>query len=187
MIHLATPPPHPSEAPITTINPLATTPPPPTSGVKLSLITISPQRSAPRPLKFDVSPSTRTTLVASSIKESDQESIPSNKTSSDGSQPCSVGDGSTPAFGEGNILLSASTGGKDASKRKKPKTNILKSNSSLISRVVPHEAYSKRVQEHSADGLLLFANVNRAFQWLDLSSPTPAKVCTPSTRATHRS
>ena len=181
VIHLATPPPHPSEAPITNINPLATTPAPPTAGVKLSLVTISPGRSASQLYKFNIPPSTRSPLVASSIKESDQESIPSNETSSDGNQSHVIGDSSTPAFGEGNLLLSVPIGGKDVSKRKKPKTNILKSNSSLISRVVPHEAYSKRVQDHSADGLLLFANVNRAFQWLDLSSPTPAKVWSPFT------
>jgi catabolite repression protein CreC len=62
-------------------------------------------------------------------------------------------------------------GGKDAAKRRKPKNNIAKSNSSFISRVIVHEHLQKRLQEHPADGLFLFANINRAFQWLDLSSP----------------
>ena len=39
-LHLATPPPHPSEAPIVNPNPLATTPQAATAGTKLSLLTI---------------------------------------------------------------------------------------------------------------------------------------------------
>ena len=52
----------------------------------------------------------------------------------------------------------------------KPKNNIVKSNSSYVSRVIPHEALQKRLSERSQDGLMAFANVNRAFMWLDLSS-----------------
>jgi WD40 repeat protein len=60
---------------------------------------------------------------------------------------------------------------KDPSKRRKPKNNISKSNSSFISRVIVNEMLAKRLQERPADGLFAFANINRAFQWLDLSSP----------------
>jgi hypothetical protein len=63
---------------------------------------------------------------------------------------------------------------KDHLKRRKPKNNIVKSNSSFVSRVIPHEGLTKRLQEHSPDGLFAFANINRALQWLDLSSPTKA-------------
>lgn len=77
----------------------------------------------------------------------------------------------TPAFGESNSLL-APAAQKDASKRRKPKNNMTKSNSSFISRVINHEALPKRLQERPRDGLFAFANINRAFQWLDLSSPT---------------
>ena len=52
----------------------------------------------------------------------------------------------------------------------KPKNNIVKSSSSYVSRVIPHEALAKRLTEHAPDGLMAFANVNRAFTWLDLSS-----------------
>lgn len=41
-----------------------------------------------------------------------------------------------------------------------------------VSRVIPHEALQKRLAERSADGMFAFANVNRAFVWLDLSSET---------------
>ncbi len=66
-------------------------------------------------------------------------------------------------------MLSAT--GKDAGKRRKPKNNIAKSNSSFISRCIVNENMAKRVQERPADGYFAFANINRAFQWLDLSSP----------------
>jgi predicted esterase len=59
---------------------------------------------------------------------------------------------------------------KDPLKRRKPKSNIVKSNSSFVSRVIPHESLSKRLQEHDPNGLYAFANVNRALQWLDLST-----------------
>lgn len=58
---------------------------------------------------------------------------------------------------------------KDPSKRKKPKQGMIKSNSSFISRVIPHELMLKRLLDRDADGLMAFANINRAFQWLDLS------------------
>lgn len=41
---------------------------------------------------------------------------------------------------------------------------------------MPHEAMTKRIQEHNPEGLLAFANINRAFQWLDLSSSNDTKV-----------
>lgn len=83
--------------------------------------------------------------------------------------PLSIG--SAPAFGEGNSMLSATATSKDAGKRRKPKNNIAKSNSSFISRCIVHENLTKRLQERPADGYFAFANINRAFQWLDLSSP----------------
>ena len=52
---------------------------------------------------------------------------------------------------------------------------MVKSNSSYISRVIPHEALTKRLQERASDGLLVFANVNRAFQWLDISTDNQFK------------
>lgn len=82
--------------------------------------------------------------------------------------------GSAPAFGEGNAHLSP-VNAKDAGKKRKPKNNMTKSNSSFISRVIVHENLSKRLQDRPADGLFAFANINRAFQWLDLSSEK--KVC----------
>ncbi|KAJ5225870.1 hypothetical protein N7468_007095, partial [Penicillium chermesinum] len=129
---LATPPPHPSEAPIINPNPLATVPAPPTSGVKLSLVSLDPRRKPPTFLK--------TATPA-------------------------------PLFGEGNPALALPpVAAKDASKRRKPKNNIIKSSSSFVSRVITHETSAKRLGDRDPNGVFAFANINRAFQWLDLNS-----------------
>ncbi|KAF2139395.1 uncharacterized protein K452DRAFT_320521 [Aplosporella prunicola CBS 121167] len=171
-LHLATPPPHPSEAPVHNPNPLATTPSPPATGTKLSVTVLSP-RPSPRLQRSGTINSTRSGMPPS-IQESPQESqsagsefsLPYNRSNGFGYQ-------ATPTFGEGNPALGASNGkeAKDPLKRRKPKNNIIKSNSSFVSRVIPHENVAKRLQERNADGLLAFANVNRALQWLDLSAP----------------
>lgn len=82
-----------------------------------------------------------------------------------------------PAFGEGNTALTL-TASRDALKRRKPKNNIVKSNSSFVSRVTPHEQLAKRLAERDAGGTFAFANVGRSFQWLDLSSSTKAEPLT---------
>lgn len=130
-LHLATPPPHPSEAPVVNPNPLATVPTPPTSGVKLSLVSIGSRIKTPT-LPLD-------------------------------------GAGTAPLFGEGNPALAAPIV-KEGLKRRKPKNNIIKSSSSFVSRVITHEAATKRLSDRNPDGLFAFANINRAFQWLDLSA-----------------
>lgn len=179
-IHLSTPQPHPSEAPIANPNPLATTPVPPTAGVKLSLSIVSPRRAQPKLYKLNAFGSTRSNLVTYSIKESEKESRTSHDTNSDGAPQQFMADvsGKAPAFGENNLFLSSASG-KEGLKRRKPKTNIAKSSSSFISRVIQHDAMSKRLQEHTPEGLFMFANINRAFQWLDVSSTTISKVCSP--------
>jgi hypothetical protein len=173
-LHLATPPPHPSEAPITNPNPLATTPQPATAGTKVSLLSLSSRANLP-PLVYGIDRNTRSG-IQSSIQEHPNEGrssteIPGSSdgdTSVTGSARATLSIGSAPAFGEGNLMLS---GGKDAGKRRKPKNNIAKSNSSFISRCIVHENMAKRVQDRPPDGHFAFANINRAFQWLDLSSP----------------
>ncbi|KAB8224187.1 hypothetical protein BDV33DRAFT_188456 [Aspergillus novoparasiticus] len=130
-LHLATPPPHPSEAPVVNPNPLATVPTPPTSGVKLSLVSVGQRNKLP--------------VFTSKEKVT------------------------APPFADGNPALAAIPT-KDGLKRRKPKNNIIKSSSSFVSRVITHEASSKRLNDRNPDGLFAFANINRAFQWLDLSS-----------------
>jgi hypothetical protein len=85
-----------------------------------------------------------------------------------GSAKMALSIGSAPAFGEGNTMLAGTS--KDAGKRRKPKNNIAKSNSSFISRCIVSENLSKRLQDRPANGYFAFANINRAFQWIDLSS-----------------
>lgn len=176
-LHLATPPPHPSEAPIHNPNPLATTISPPTAGTKLSLLILAPrQLSQPQLYRVDTTNSTRS-QIPPSIQESPHEgqsqaSDTASHTKINGVAP--PGAFHAPVFGEGNPHLSVLNGkdSKDPLKRRKPKSNIIKSNSSFVSRVIPHEALSRRLQEHDPSGLYAFANINRALQWLDLSSPS---------------
>jgi len=175
-LRLATPPAHPSEAAIPNPNPLATTPAAPTAGVKLSLTTVGSRKVVPQ--IYSLLSRTSEKMNFSTIKESEKESRTSQETGSDSaaSQTHSNGiSGKAPAFGASNSLL-APVPAKDPLKRRKPKTNIVKSNSSFISRVIPHEAISKRLQERNSDGLFAFANVNRAFEWLDLGTSTHHKV-----------
>ncbi|KAL2018273.1 hypothetical protein VTK56DRAFT_1027 [Thermocarpiscus australiensis] len=167
-LHLATPPPHPSEAPIVNPNPLDINIPSATAGTRLSLVNldVGPLSSA----LFRAS--SRSDGVRGSIEERPDESQTSTEVRESSSDAGRVNN--TPVFGEGNALL-APAAQKDANKRRKPKNNMSKSNSSFISRVINHETLSKRLQDRPRDGLFAFANINRAFQWLDLSSPGAAK------------
>jgi hypothetical protein len=175
-LHLATPPPHPSETPIINPNPLATNPQPATAGTKVSLLSMSSRAQPLSLFKVHTNRSARSG-IQSSIQENPNEGRASADvapgsdagTSLSGSSKPIQSLGSAPAFGEGNTMLL--TPSKDAGKRRKPKNNIAKSNSSFISRCIVHENMAKRVAEHPIEGYFAFANINRAFQWLDLSSP----------------
>jgi len=164
-------------------NPLATTPQPATAGTKISLLALD-VRPLPPAFYRVVS---RSGGVQQSIQEHPDESK-SSTTEGRGSSSDAGGavrninssdlptlSPSAPAFGEGNALL-APPNTKDANKRRKPKNNMTKSNSSFISRVIVHETLGKKLQERSPDGLFAFANINRAFQWIDLSSPTKVRM-----------
>lgn len=140
-------------------NPLATVPLPPTSGVKMSLVITSNYKSPP-----NLYSSRASAFDLRSIKESEKE----GRHSESGSWSYI----SAPAFGEGNpALMIAPAPAKEGLKRRKPKNNIIKSSSSFVSRVITHENSAKRLADRNPDGLYAFANINRAFQWLDLSSP----------------
>ncbi|KAK3941667.1 WD40 repeat-like protein [Diplogelasinospora grovesii] len=195
-LHLATPPPHPSEAPVINPNPLATTPQPATAGSKLSLINLDVRPLPPAFYRVSSNasgqglqqnsiqehPDEHSHSSTEKLRESSSEFAGGRNTNSsiDTQQPLYQPSASagTPAFGEGNTLLTPANPPKDASKRRKPKNNMTKSNSSFISRVIIHETLSKRLQERASDGLFAFANINRAFQWLDLSSPQKAEYLT---------
>ena len=192
-IHLATPPAHPSEPPVTNPNPLSTAPHPVVAGTKLSLVQIKPRTSAaaqaaeslPLPTNLyrhpTVSASSRDTATHDG-PESHFSADTTDGNSSLGSKS-GGGPGADPAyphhvpekFGNGNASLAPAASGKNHHQRKRPKTNIAKSNSSFVSRIVTHESLTRRLAERSPEDLMAFANVNRAFCWLDLDSPI--KVC----------
>jgi hypothetical protein len=86
--------------------------------------------------------------------------------------------GQTPVFGQGNPALTQANGKepKDILKKRKPKNNMVKTNSSFVSRVIPHDNLTKRLNEHSLDGIYAFGNVSRSFQWLDLSAGSKVRI-----------
>ena len=157
-LHLATPPPHPSDVPQPNNNPLATTIGPPTAGLKLSIVVLA-SRKLPARLSF------RDARSSSIVPPSIQEEGPNSMKDAE-----SMANGAGLAFGEGNPALTAPPTKARKELKLKPKNSIVKSNSSYVSRVVPHDTLPKRLSERSADGLFAFANVNRSFVWLDLSS-----------------
>lgn len=166
-LHLATPPPHPSDAPQPNNNPLATTIGPATAGVKLSLVTLTPTRLPPQNLF-------RVQSLRSNIPHSIQEETQSPRSDA-GSTANGFGSASyyssALGFGDNNPALNVVMPVKGKKEQKlKPKNNIVKSNSSYVSRVIPHDHLPKRLSERAADGVFAFANINRAFVWLDLSS-----------------
>ena len=171
---LATPPPHPSEAPAVSNNPLSTVIAPPTQGVKLTLVITSRTKGPPQLYDIEGADVSRPNFSTYSIKEKEETRISEDAVSKESdvvSQPLTTSsNGKAPAFGANNALLATQAMPKDPSKRKKPKTNMMKTNSTFISRMVPHEALSRRLQERDADCIMCFANINRAIQWLDLTS-----------------
>lgn len=181
-LHLATPPPRPSEAPVINPNPLATNPQPASAGTKVSLVSIE---ARPSPFFYKGATSTPLSLqnTHSSIKEHPSERYSTDAgLSSDGGNgslsdapPTSLTLGSAPAFGDGNAAL-LPINPKDAGKKKKPKNNMTKSNSSFISRVIVNEHLTKKLTDRALDGVFFFANINRAFQWLDMAGTKKARV-----------
>ena len=122
--------------------------------------------------------STRSNLGTYSITESEKESRDSYDFASNGITPQSLTPatpGKAPAFGGDNFLL-IPMGGKEGLKRRKPKSSLMKSSSTYMSRVMANEGLSKRLQDHDPEGLFVFGNVNRALNWLDLSAPSGSKV-----------
>ncbi|RNJ61073.1 hypothetical protein D7B24_003486 [Verticillium nonalfalfae] len=177
-LHLATPPPHPSEAPIINPNPLATNPQPASVGTKVSLLRLDVR---PPPPSFYRGPFANGLSSLANTNTSIQEH-PSERYSTEAGMSSDGGNGSlsdapqtsmtlvsAPAFGDGNAAL-APINPKDVGKKKKPKNNMTKSNSSFISRVIVNENLSKKLTDRKPEGVFCFANINRAFQWLDLSA-----------------
>lgn len=161
---LATPPPHPNDTAPVISNPLATSRAPITAGTKLNLVVFASSKE-PSQGFFQ---NTKTQIA------SIEEEVTSPK-SDHGSITNGFGSASyynaVPSFGENNPALApVVVKGKKREEKLKPKNNMVKSNSSFVSRVISHDSMTKRLNERSPEGLLMFANVNRAFLMLDLSS-----------------
>ncbi|KAF2857213.1 WD40 repeat-like protein [Piedraia hortae CBS 480.64] len=146
-LHLATPPPHPTDPPPPNNNALATDLGPPTAGTKLSIVSLSSQKPVVRSLLHG-RPGTRPGVPFSIAEET----------------------GAEGAYGDGNPALNVVPAKGKRNERGKPKNNILKSNSSYLSRVITPEGLQKRLDARPPEGIMAFANLNRSFVWLDLSS-----------------
>lgn len=161
---LATPPPHPTEAPITSQNPLSTTPTPPTCGVKITPVYFENSLKEPRYFPVRINGTVKYPTIDTRRARCGSQELP-------------------PVFGEGNPALYNHDREKEKEahrhldptamghKRRKPKSNIIKSGSSFISRVLAQETAAKRMVEgRDPYGMILFANINRAFHWLDITA-----------------
>ncbi|CAK7246299.1 MAG: hypothetical protein STHCBS139747_007926 [Sporothrix thermara] len=220
---LATPPPHPSEAPIQNPNPLATTPLPATAGTKVSMIALVDPPQPPALARLlaraasgaPASPAADGLSLSSAPFEAVEEHFDGEAAGAAGAAGSDTTPGrlsfnaSSAVSGNSDTALGASAaaaaadmsgivnpltannstatnttttagalasfagmGGNKAgaSKQRKPKNNVTKSNSSFISRVILNDNLVKRLQERSPTGIYVFANINRAFQWVDMSS-----------------
>ncbi|KAF3917847.1 hypothetical protein ABW20_dc0106026 [Dactylellina cionopaga] len=181
-IHLATPPPHPSETPIVAPNPLAIQPASPFAGTKISTIVIKTAPGTDRTsqiyrnsvLAQDVG------VEAESSEPRTSESTEEGSTDGGSKSGTDTAGGSTVATSMTHLMVNDKFGGENASlahaptkdnKKRKPKNNIQKSNSSFVSRVIMHEALTKKLHETGAsEDLFVFANINRAYHWLNLSA-----------------
>lgn len=147
-ISLACPPPHPSEPPPLQPNPLASAPWVESNGTYISICAVQDPKAFIRP-----------TYMPPVSKDSSSADSDADSATSD-AQP------TQPLFG-----MQA----RGEMKRRKPKNSMAKSNSAFISRIITHEHLAKRVAERSPEGLYGFININRSFQWLDLSAPNKAE------------
>lgn len=231
---LATPPPHPSEAPVQNPNPLATTPLPATAGTKLTMMAIV-DRPRPKALEQLLAnanaekaaaeaaaaaaaepPASSGSQFATLKEQIDGEGAGGSSAATDSTTgrlsfntPSATSGGSdialasptTPAHaqpstaaastkpsGPYNPLLAenyvgvvanenkfagfAGMGGSKTAgtkQRKRPKNSVTKSNSSFVSRGIPHDYLPKRLAERDPTAWYLWGNINRGFQWLDTS------------------
>ena len=156
--------------------------------MKLSLVSLNPKTVRPELYKTNTTTSSLLRWKSLGLnnskepKEPEKEPRPSTESKSEGSQGGSPGDASNkssnvPVFGESNALLGPVVS-KDALKRRKPKNNIIKSNSSFVSRVIPHDNLAKKLSDRDPGGTFALLNINRAFQWLDLSSTAKSEPMT---------
>lgn len=155
-------PPHPSEPVAPNPNVLDPKLKPPECGTKLSIAVVSSRRPQPKVRRGTTA---NGTALPARISEHPRDVSPTDGLLNGYAQNV------RSRYGENNPAL-AQTQSKDQSKRRKPKNNVAKSNSSFLSRAIIHEQLAKKIQDRNPDGAFAFANINRAVLFLDLSSPT---------------
>lgn len=140
----------------------------PSKGTKVSLVNISnkpggtPHATLPRNFKSMDGNESRASGETGDVEEGSE-----GAGSGSMSRSSEVGGFMKPTelFGRGNAALQASM---DV-KKKKAKNNIAKSNSAFVSRLVQHEQIQVRMAKRNEEDYYLFGNINRAFNWLDMT------------------
>ncbi|TGZ78223.1 WD40 repeat-like protein [Ascodesmis nigricans] len=162
-IQLATPPPHPSEPLHTNNSALTAAAPPQSPGTRLSLVQIKTRTPSPVALTtrggVDDAGS-RTSADTDENSSSGGGVIPRNNNNNNGDL----------VFGAGNASLSSASGKGAKQGNKKARGNLAKSNSTFVSRIAVCDGLQKRLGERDQEELMVFANINRAFNWLDMGS-----------------
>ena len=169
VLTLGSVPPPPAETSVASVNVLDTKPQPENAPPRLCVVNLL-ESSHNRP----------TSEVFATISEKPSTEEPSLKkaANTNGTSRFShLASGSLKGYVRGstgaNSSISKSTSNRDSKeilKRRKPKASLLKSNSSMIARANPHEALSKRLQDHKPEGYFAFINNSRSYMWMDLSS-----------------
>ncbi|KAF2670336.1 WD40 repeat-like protein [Microthyrium microscopicum] len=182
--------PHSEQQPPPPPNPLDTRIQAPMVGTRLSIILFGPKNGmtmAPKQIRPDSPISTGDNSSQTGSQQDQQDSRSSNSISMfrgpDWGAEMLSGQ-KTQILGHDNPALAQTNGKdtKDSRKAKKPKNNLVKTNSSFIQRVLPADNLTKRLNDRNAEGLLVFANVNRAFQWLDLAASEKSQKADPLTK-----
>ncbi|KAI5286375.1 hypothetical protein KEM54_006837 [Ascosphaera aggregata] len=144
-------------------NPLATAPTPPTCGVKITPVFFEDSAKEPRYFPARINGTVKYPNVDTRRGRCGSQELP-------------------PVYGDSNPAMYNNDREKEkerdknldpiamGQKRRKPKSNIVKSGSSFISRVLNHEGTAKRLLERDPYNMYLFANINRAFHWLDVAN-----------------
>jgi len=172
-------PPHPSEPTNANLNVLDPKPKPPEAGTTLSLAVLNPRRSTTRLRRVTTATNgTGNSAMPPSISEHPHEHASSSPGSGLSNGFINGSASARSRFGENNpaLVLPGTKGGeKDTLKRRKPKNNVAKSNSSFLSRAIIHEQLVKKLADRSGESAFAFANINRAMLWLDMDSPTKVR------------
>ncbi|KAL1920333.1 uncharacterized protein VTP21DRAFT_1479 [Calcarisporiella thermophila] len=136
-----------------------------THGTHLSLVNIKYKDTAPNDTRQSsgeslVSMSTEQVAAGESEGDDDQ---PHTSTATSAPKPIPESGGSSSGRNEDSSFFSFGSG-----RRKKPKNNITKTNSSFVSRIDTHPSLARILASKTNENTYLFYNLSKSFYWADL-------------------